>query len=41
MRKKARLLRVHHRNVSAAVSRRKKMDSVERFEWMLSVRKLG
>lgn len=40
MRKKARLLGVHHRNVSAAILRRKKMDSAERFQWVLSARKV-
>lgn len=40
IRKKARLLGVHHRNVSAAILRRKKMNSRERFQWVLSVRKV-
>lgn len=40
MRKKARLLGVHHRNVSAAISRRCKMDSAEKFHWVLSMRKV-
>jgi hypothetical protein len=40
MRKKARLLWIHHRNISTVVSRHKKMDSAKRFEWTLSIWKI-
>ena len=40
MRKKARLLGVHHQNVSTAISRRCKMDSTEKFQWVLLLRKV-
>jgi hypothetical protein len=37
LRKKARVLNIHHRNVSAVIERRRKMSSAAKFQWMLSV----
>jgi len=35
--KKARVSNIHHRNVSAAIERRRKMNTAAKFQWMLSV----
>jgi hypothetical protein len=40
LRKTARILRVHHRNIAAAIQRRQRMDAADRFSWKLSVRKV-